>query len=271
MIKDKVIIVTGSEGSLGQEIVKRFGFENNVIGIDKEILSVVGRSYLTTFYNLDLLNINSVEIYEEIIKIYGRIDVVINNAGITDIDWLENQTDERFDKVIQTNLNVPFKMMRDYVRLCSALEYDKDYNNYSKSGLVNTRVNNQYEKIVINISSMASRYSLRASCSYNASKAGLVHLTKQIARELGDRHKDFVFYCISPNGLKDSNMIEYCINKLQTVRGFPDRESAVKYNKQSPIGDLQNMSEIVDQIEFLIEHRPLYLSGSNIENIGCAQ
>jgi len=96
---------------------------------------------------------------------FGRIDVLVNNAGITDDCLLIRMTGEKFSRVIEANLSGVFNMMR---HVCPIMVK-------AKAGTV------------INISSVAGVYGNAGQCNYAASKAGVIGLTKSAAKEMGSR------------------------------------------------------------------------------------
>ena len=159
---------------------------------------------------------------------------------------MENYPINKFDEVMKVNLYTPFELTQAYVNECK---------------------NVNYVCRVVNISSMGARYGLRACTPYSCSKAALVMMTRQLARELADRYNHFRIFCMSPNTVGDTRMIDYCAEKLVSVRGFKDDEAARKYICQTPFGKLEEISEVVETVYWLASKGTIALSGTNIEHI----
>ena len=189
-------------------------------------------------------------IYEAAESKMGSVDVVINNAGITRINFIEDQDPETdWGDVIQVNLHVPYLFAREMVsRIATSREtLHKDFK-------------------IINVASMAARYALRASTAYNASKAGLVAMTRSMAKECAGR-LPVSHYAVSPNGIAGTAMIEQAISELCRTRGW-SREQAEEYNCQAPMGRLCSQKEVAEVIRYCVEDAPQYMTGHNFELLG---
>lgn len=243
----RVAVLTGRYGGLGKYIYKALkGFTVITLGNNSKNDHVIDLS----FYNCDGYIVTAMQ---NIVAEYGRIDALINNAGITNIQYNEDELTKTFDLVMNVNVRAPFILMREFLRL------EKD----SKD-----------PRIVINIASMASFYALRCSTAYNASKAALVAMTKQFAREEANRYPQFRFHCISPCGLRENEkhtggMIEKIIPQMVAVRGFKDEETARKYNLMSPSGKLEDFKNVAKVVRFLIDHGTINMSGCNWDFRDC--
>jgi NAD(P)-dependent dehydrogenase (short-subunit alcohol dehydrogenase family) len=173
-------------------------------------------------------------------------DILINNAGITRIARNEDLSQEDWDAVMAVNVRAPFLLSQAMLRVHGR---------------------EAREKTVVNIISMGSKTALRCSVAYNASKAGLAAITKQMAREAADRFSGFVFYGVSPSGIEGTDMTAQCLEALVKVRGMTEDE-ANKYISPSPLGRLESAEEVVSTVRYLVVDRPVYLTGTNIEHTG---
>lgn len=173
----------------------------------------------------------------------GSIDCLINNAGITRIDFLENHSIREFEDVLQVNLTWPFG-------LCKAFLESREHTN-SK---------------IINVSSMGATLALRASPGYCASKAGLEMLTKGLAKEFAGRKKITVIG-IAPGGIQNTAMIDFSIEELQRTRGMTEKE-AIAYNAQSPMGRNMTHEELWEVFDFAVNDAPEYMSGTILKCTG---
>ena len=114
----------------------------------------------------NITNMKEVEkAFAEVVKRYGKIDIVVNNAGISARDSLYNYTEDAFEKIIDLNIKAVF--------------------NCSKVGASYMKENGG---VILNTSSMVSIYGQAAGCGYPASKFAVNGLTKSLARELGKDH-----------------------------------------------------------------------------------
>lgn len=159
------------------------------------------------------------------------IDVLINCAGVNDIDWLENFTEERWDRVMNTNAKGIFLMTQACL-----------------PQLV------QSKGTVINIVSNAAHVPMTCSLAYNASKGAAHIMTLQLARELTKKHGITVFG-VAPNKLQDTGMSEDIDRLVVKTRGW-DAEYAKKYQLQSLLtGEETPPWRVAEFIEFLIRDR----------------
>lgn len=177
MLQGKVAIVTGGTRGIGFAIVKKFldnGAKVVLFGTKEESvqnalikLKSENPGYDVMGMHPDITNMKEVEkAFAEIKNRYGKIDIVVNNAGISARESLYNYTEEAFDKIIDLNLKAVF--------------------NCSKVGALYMK--EQGGGVILNTSSMVSIYGQAAGCGYPASKFAVNGLTKSLARELGRDH-----------------------------------------------------------------------------------
>ena len=176
MLPGKVAIVTGGTRGIGFAVVKKFldngakvvlfgsreeSVQNALIKLKKE-----NPGYEVIGMHPDITSMKEVEkAFSEIKNRFGKIDIVVNNAGISARDSLYNYKEEDFDKIIDLNLKAVF--------------------NCSKVGASYMKGNGG---VILNTSSMVSIYGQAAGCGYPASKFAVNGLTKSLARELGCDH-----------------------------------------------------------------------------------
>lgn len=160
-LEGKVAIVTGASGGIGRAIVKE---------LSEEGCMVVGFNYSPSGegneYIVDITNREAVEnAVENVIAKYGRIDILINNAGITKDNILYRMSYKDWDEVLNTNLTGAFNMIKSCIR-----EIVKNEGN------------------IINVSSVVGIEGNVGQANYAASKAGLIGLTKSLAKEFGRKN-----------------------------------------------------------------------------------
>lgn len=174
MLKGKVAVITGGSRGLGEAIALKFAS----MGADIAIVDVGGNGEsvcekCTQQYNVkakeymcDVSDFNAVKEVVSLIKAdFGTVHILVNNAGITRDGLAAMMKEEAFDKVIAVNLKGAFNMIRH----CSGL-------------FIRNR-----EGCIINIASVAGLMGNVGQCNYAASKAGLIGLTKTIAKELAPK------------------------------------------------------------------------------------
>ncbi|MCL2847463.1 MAG: 3-oxoacyl-ACP reductase FabG [Firmicutes bacterium] len=180
-IKEKNVIVTGGARGIGYAIAEKFALEGaNIILNDFCDQSVLeesaknlqatakqnGHSIRTASYRFDVSNFEaSKEGIDVILKDFTKVDILINNAGITKDKLVMQMTEADFDSVIGVNLKGSFNMIRHLYRNFMA----------NRSGSI------------INIASVVGLMGSAGQANYSAAKAGVVGLTKTVARELGGR------------------------------------------------------------------------------------
>ena len=175
LLENKTIVITGASRGIGRGIAVvlakhganiAFTYSKSVdaaISLSYEItkLSVKCKGYQSNAESFE----DSQKLIDQIIKDFGNIDVLINNAGITKDNLLMRMTEDDFDKVIEVNLKSVFNMVKAVQR---------------------TFLKNRSGSI-INISSIVGVKGNAGQSNYAASKAGIIGFSKSIALELGSR------------------------------------------------------------------------------------
>jgi len=184
ILKDKVAIITGGARGIGYSIASEFISEGaDVVLLDLSYpsdfeersreLKNKGRKILTK--EVDITKTNAVQkVCDEVTEEFGHIDVLVNNAGITRDRMLIKMTEEDWDAVIAVNLKGAFNTIKPVSRIMARQRSGK----------------------IINISSVVGLIGNFGQANYAASKAGLIGLTKAVAKELAGRNINV--NCIAP-------------------------------------------------------------------------
>ncbi len=186
MKKINKIFITGASGGIGSAICKKFEIERYTLVLtasSDEKLSHLKKKYgnHNYYYKLDLSNHEELQINLDIIsKEHKDISVIINNAGMTADNLIFRMKNDQWSKVIQTNLNSNYQIIKS---------------------LLPNMLSNKYGKI-IGISSIVGSTGNPGQANYVASKSGLIGLYKSIAIEVARRN--ITVNIISPGFIKTS-------------------------------------------------------------------
>jgi 3-oxoacyl-[acyl-carrier protein] reductase len=168
----KVIVITGGAAGIGKAAVEKFAHEGAAVAIwdvnevqGKELeLILLNEGFVAKFNKVNTAKYEEVEYATlEVIKQFGKVDVLINNAGITRDATLQKMTAENWQQVLDVNLTGVF--------------------NCTKAISANMIENNS--GAIINTSSIVGLYGNYGQSNYAATKSGIIGLTKTWARELG--------------------------------------------------------------------------------------
>lgn len=176
MLKGKIALITGAAQGIGKGIALAFAKQGATVAftvrkLDERSESLVNEitamGGIAKAYASDAASFSSAaEVVAEIMKDFGRIDVLVNNAGITKDGLLMRMTEEQWDMVINTNLKSAF----NYIHAVTPI------------------MMRQRSGSVINMTSIVGISGNAGQANYAASKAGMIGLTKSVAKELGGRN-----------------------------------------------------------------------------------
>ncbi len=169
----------------------------------------------------------------DVLKEFGKIDICVNNAGISKDNLLLRMQPEQWDEVMQTNLKSVFNMTKQVIRPMMK----------AKSGSI------------INMSSVIGEMGNAGQSSYAASKAGVIGFTKSIAKELGSRN--IRCNAIAP-GFVETDMTGY----------LKDGDGAEKYKAGIPLGRFGTSEDIANTALFLASDMGNYITGQVISVCG---
>ena len=248
--KNKIAIVTGSSEGIGKSIAVAFAKSGDYSGIvinsrkineaqrtANEIKNYDASNNINTIAIQADISIESecVNLIEKTIEHFGRIDVLVNNAGIQKEITIEETTLDDWYKIIAVDLTGPFVCSRE------AIKHMEKQQNPPSGGYC-----------IINISSVHQTIPKPHFVPYATSKAGIEMMTKTMALELAK--KNIRANLVAPGAI-DTDM-----NK--TLRD--NKEVLEKVLKQIPIDRIGNPEEVANVVEFLASEKASYITGTTI-------
>ena len=239
MFKDKVILITGSSQGIGKAIALKFAslgakIALNDIAQQEENLKIAAEEIKKAgapevkYYCADVSKFNEVEVMmQNIQKEFGRLDVLVNNAGITKDRTLAKMTSEEWQKVIDVNLTSVFN--------CSRLALPL---------LIPSQGN------IVSLSSFSALRGNFGQANYTAAKAGIIGFTKTLAKEVG---KFGVRVNAVAPGMIESKMTD----------AMPE-EVKMMVKKLISLGRNGKPEEVANVVVFLASDQASYVSGDVI-------
>jgi 3-oxoacyl-[acyl-carrier protein] reductase len=235
LLQNKVAVVTGGSRGIGKSIALAFGKEGANVAFTYRSASAAaqevaqeirqaGQKALAIQSDAKKLD-EAVSTIDQVVKEFGRLDILVNNAGITRDTLLMRMSEEDWDEVLATNLKSAF--------------------NFSKA--VCRQMMGQREGKILNIASIAGIIGNAGQANYASAKAGMIGLTKTLARELASRN--IQVNAVAP-GFVDTDMTE----KLT-----PAQKGAVL--AMVPMKRAAKPEEIASTVVFLASPAANYITG----------
>jgi 3-oxoacyl-[acyl-carrier protein] reductase len=236
-LKDKVAIITGGAKGIGFATAQRFAGEGAItIVADMNLESVKGAAAQipkAEAYAMNVTDRASIQaVVDQVMQKHGRIDILINNAGITQDARLVKMTEAQFDSVIDVNLKGVFNCTQIIVP--HMLE--------AKSGAI------------VNASSVVGIYGNFGQTNYSATKFGVIGFTKTWARELG------------PKGIRVNAVCPGFI-ATEMVKAMPEN-ILQDIERRSWLGRLGAPEEMANVYLFLASDEASYVNGVALEASG---
>jgi 3-oxoacyl-[acyl-carrier protein] reductase len=240
-LKDKVAIVTGAASGIGEATAVKFAREGakvavcdvNLAACEKVAAGIAGAGGVAIAIHLDVTRKDSVAaMVSAVMQAFGRIDTLVNNAGIVQDAQLRKMTEEQFDRVVDVNLKGVYNCTKAVVDIM--LE--------------------QGSGCILNASSIVGLHGNFGQTNYAATKFGVIGMVKTWARELGRK------------GVR-ANAV--CPGFIETpiLKSMPDKVIRMMEDKV-PMGRLGRPEEIANTYAWLASDEASYVNGAVIEVSG---
>lgn len=230
-LSGKVALVTGATGAIGGAIsrtLRDMGASLAISGTKMESLQklAVELSEKVETFPCDLAIAEAVDkLVPSVEEVFGKIDILINNAGINQDGFLIRMKDAAWNDVIKVNLEVPFKLMRAAVKSMMRSKWGR----------------------IVNISSIVGACGNAGQANYAASKSGLFGLSKTVALEFATRN--ITVNCVAP-GFIASKMTD----------NIPQAQREV-LESRIPMGRVGTPEEVASVVGFLVSEEASYITG----------
>jgi 3-oxoacyl-[acyl-carrier protein] reductase len=238
-LKDRVAIVTGGAQGIGYAIVDVLAQRGaNILIADvsfdkaeataKEISDKTGRKIVAKSVNVtESASVKAM--VDATVEQFGKVDILVNNAGITRDNLIMRMSEEDWDAVLDINLKGAFNCSQAVIRPMMKQRYGR----------------------IINISSVSGVVGQAGQANYSSSKAGLLGLTKALAKEVGSRN--ITVNAVAPGFIET----RLTVNLPQEIRDFS--------LKLTPLGRFGTPEDIANAVAFLASEEASFITGATLQ------
>ncbi len=242
LLEGKIALITGGSRGIGAAIVKRYAEQGaevaftylssaekaNAIVAELEAMGTKAKAYKSDASSYQ----EAEELVKNVMKDFGKIDILINNAGITQDNLMLRMSEEQWDKILQVNLKSIFNLTKHILR-----------------PMLRNRGGS-----IINMSSVVGVFGNAGQANYAASKAGIIGFTKSIAKEVGSRS-------IRCNAIAPGFIATDMTDEL-------DEKTKEAFLASIPMKRWGRPEEVADTCVFLGSDLSTYISGQTISVCG---
>ena len=238
----EIALVTGGAKGIGQEISIQLAelgyfviinYYHSEEDAEKLVKTIKNNNRYAEKYKCDVRNIDELEkMVNFVVKKYGKIDLLVNNAGISEHKLFQDITPDDYNNMINSNLSSAFFLSQLVVK--NMVQYQRGK--------------------IINISSIWGMCGASLEVHYSVAKAGLIGLTKALAQELAP--SNIQVNCVAPGAVNTRMMSGFTIEELES---FCDN---------IPMGRLGTPKEIANCVTFLASDKSSYITGQVISPNG---
>ena len=233
------VVVTGASSGIGEAIARRFVADGwDVLTGSRRQPDLAGAAWLQT----DVAHpVQADALVAAAVERFGRLDVVVNNAGVQVEKTIADTTDDEFDHVMDINVRGVFNMCRAAVRQMSSQHHGQ-------------RAERQDGGVIINIASIAATHADAGMAVYNASKGAVEAITRAIAIDHG--HQGIRCVAVSPGWIATA-----LADALFDLEADPAaaRQAAVE---RHPVGRLGTPDDVAEVVAWLAGPAASFVSGS---------
>ena len=242
LLEGKTAIVTGGGRGIGRAISVKLASEGaNVVICDiaineaaeETVKLIEAQGVKAAAFKADVTSPEDAEnLFKQATEEFGAVDILVNNAGVTRDNLLMRMKEEEFDLVIATNLKGTYNMMKAAARPMMKARYGR----------------------IVNISSVVGIYGNAGQVNYSASKAGVIGMTKSLAKELGSR--GITVNAVAP-GFIETDMTKVLSDELKA-----------EMVKNIALGRPGQPEDVAKVVAFLASDEAAYVTGQVIECAG---
>lgn len=234
-LSGKVALVTGASRGIGAAVALKLAslgcdvainYAGNTQKAEETLEAVKAYGVNAKIYQANVANYEEVEtMTKQIIKDFGHLDIIVNNAGITADNLMMRMDQESFDSVIDVNLKGTWNVCKSITR----------------------PILKQRSGVIINLSSVVGINGNVGQANYAASKAGVIGLTKSLAKEFASRNVRV--NAVAPGYVK-SDMTAKLSEEITT-----------KVLENIPLGQLGEVEDVANAVAFLVSDEARYITG----------
>ncbi|ANQ29332.1 beta-ketoacyl-ACP reductase [Vibrio natriegens] len=233
MFENQVCLVTGAAQGIGRAIVERFANNGAQCVYALDVNAQTLQSAFSDHENVKPVVINICDreaiqyLVESIRETYGRIDVLVNNAGVTRDALLEKMTEQDWDFVIDVNLKGVFNLTQAVAPIMMA-------NNYGS---------------IVTMSSVVGTDGNIGQSNYAATKGGVIAMTKGWAKEFARKGAQVRANCVAPGFIETPMTADLPTKVLELMK------------QKTPLGRMGTAEDITNSVEFLASDKSSFITG----------